>query len=283
MSNKINKRKNIALVVLTEFIRIKDAMAWSAISFIGFLLGISALSLNNYILPLSIFIVSTFCIVSFTFAMNNYYDADSDRENPRRMHINAIASGKISKKTGILLSIILVIIPLVVSILFKFEVFLFCAFLLFFGWAYSVPPLRIKGRPVMDVIWHLFGFFFLVLWGSFIAGSIGLINWLIAISFGVWSSVGQVGNHIRDYSFDKDSGTKTFAVWIGLDKAKTTIEILTLMHLIILIPLVLLYSLSYHITIIIVIIIPILGLIILRPKKGAFPTNRCFIYFLFYT
>jgi 4-hydroxybenzoate polyprenyltransferase len=217
--------------------------------------------------------------MSLTFAMNNYYDAGSDRENPRRMNINAIASGKISNQTGVILNIIFIIIPLVISILFKFEVFLFCVFLLFLGWAYSAPPLRLKGRPITDVVVHFVGFFSYVIWGSLIGGSIGLISWLMAISLGVWSTIGQIGNHIRDYYFDKESKTRTFAVWIGLDKAKITIEILTPLHLIILIPLILLYSLSYLSTIIILIGIPIMGFIIFRPKRGVFPTKRCFIYY----
>ena len=279
MSNKIDKNKNIALLFLTEFIRIKDVLAWSAISFVGFILGMSSLDLSSYIIPLLVFLVSTFFIMSFTFAINNYYDADSDRVNPRRKDVNAIASGKISKQTGFILNITFIIVPLVVSILYKFEVFIFCAFLLFLGWAYSASPLRTKSRPILDVIWHFLGFFSYVIWGSLIADSIGLINWLVAISIGVWSSVGQVGNHIRDYSFDKDSRTKTFAVWIGIDKAKSAIEILTLIHLILLIPLILLYSLSYPVTIIIVIGIPIIGFLILKPKKGAFPTKRCYIYY----
>ena len=279
VSNKISKKKNITLVILTEFIRINDAIKWSAISFGGFILGMSSFDLSSYIIPLLVFLVSTFFIMSFTFAINNYYDADSDRENPRRRNINAIASGKISKQTATSINIIFVIIPVIVSLLYKFEVFLFCIVFLTWMWIYSSPPLRLKSRPGIDVIWHFFAFFFIVIWGSFIAGSVGLINWLVAISIGVWSSVGQVGNHISDYSFDKDSGTNTFAVWIGIDKAKITIEILTLLHLILLIPLILLCSLGYLITIIIVIVIPIIGLIILKPRKGAFPTKRCYIYY----
>ncbi len=277
MNNKNNK--NIVLIFLTEFIRIKDVIAWSAISFSGFILGMSSLDLSSYIIPLLVFIVSTFFVMSFTFTLNNYYDADSDRENPRRMHINAIASGKISKHTGIILNITFIIVPLVVSILYKFEVFLFCTFLLFLGWGYSASPLRTKNRPGLDIIWHFLGFFSYVIWGSIIAGSVGLISWLVAISVGVWSSVGQVGNHISDYSYDKASGTKTFAVWIGLNKAKISIEILTILHLILLIPLILLYSLGYYITIALVIGIPVIGLLILKPKRGAFPTKRCFIYY----
>jgi len=276
----LNKqKKNIISVFFTEFIRLRCVLFWSAVSFGGFILGISSLDLSSYIIPLLVLLVSTFFIMSFTFAINNYYDADSDRDNPRRKHINAIASGIISKRAGIFLNLTFVIIPLVITFLFKIEVFIFCVFFLFWMWIYSSPPLRLKGRPSIDVIWHFFAVFLIVIWGSLIAGSINLINWLTAISLGVWSSVCQVDNHIRDYSFDKDSGTNTYAVWVGIDKAKTTISLLTLIHLILLIPLILLYSLSYYTTIIIIILIPLMGLLILKPKKGAYPTKNCFIYF----
>ena len=85
------------------------------------------------------------------------------------------------------------------------------------------------------------------------AGSIDVINWLVAISFGMWSLIAQVWNHINDYSFDKDSGTVTFAVWAGLDTAKTALKMIVLFHTIFLIPLIVLYSLSYLSTIVILI------------------------------
>ncbi|MCK4365562.1 MAG: UbiA family prenyltransferase [Thermoplasmatales archaeon] len=279
MSNKTDKKKNIVTVFLTEFIRIKDVVGWSLISFVGFILGISALSITMYIVPFLVFLICILCITSFTFAINNYFDADSDRENPRRMHINAIASGKISKQTGIFFIIAFAIIPLLISFFYKFEVFLFSGFLLFFGWSYSAPPLRLKGKPVMDVIWHFFGFFFGIIWSSLIVGPLGLISWLVAFSLGVFSAVGQVCNHIIDYSFDRDSGTKTFAVWTGIDNAKKTANALSLIHLLVLISLFLLYSLNYIVTIGIVIIIAVLGFLVLRPKKGAFPTRRCYTFY----
>ena len=268
------KRKNIVLVFLTEFIRITDVASWFAMSFLGFLLGVSILSFNRYIIPLFVFMVSTFFIGSFTFAINNYYDVDSDRKNPRRMHINAIASGKISKKTGFLLNLIFLIIPLFVCLLFQdIKVFLFCAFLLFSGWAYSAPPLRVKGRPGFDIIWHFFGFVLLVIWGSFIAGSIELINWLVAISIGIFSCIAQVWNHINDYSSDKDSGTVTFAVWAGFDTAKKTLKMIVIIHMIFLIPLILLYSLSYLPTILILIAGVIIGLVGVISKKDTLESS----------
>jgi 4-hydroxybenzoate polyprenyltransferase len=188
------------------------------------------------------------------------------------MHINAIASGKISKQTGIFLNTAFVIIPLVISMLFKIEVFLFCVLLLVWMWVYSSPPLRLKGRPGLDVIWHFFAFVLLILWGSLIAGSIDLINWLVAISFGIWSLIAQVWNHISDYSFDKDSGTVTFAVWAGLDTAKTALKMIVLLHTIFLIPLIVLYSLSYLSTIIILIGGAVITLFGVKPKKD-FPIS----------
>ena len=279
MNDKNCKKKNIVLFFLTEFIRIRGVVNWSAVSFIGFILGISSLELSSYLMPLLVFMVSTFCILSFTFVINNYYDADSDRENPRRMHINAIASGRISKQIGISLNVTFVAIPLVISILFKLEVFLLCVFLLFWMWSYSSPPLRLKGRYGLDVIWHFFAFFLLIMWGSLIAGSIDAINWLVAVSFGIWSCIAQVWNHIDDYSFDKESGTVTFAVWAGLDTAKTTLKAIVILNTIFLIPLILLYSLSYLYTIVILIGGSVFVLFGIKPKKD-FPAYP-FYYSLF--
>ena len=95
-------------------------------------------------IPLFFFVVSTFFILAFTFAINNYYDIDTDKENPRRAHLNAMSSGKISKQTGMVLNLIFIVIPLILSLFFTVEVFVFCAFLIFWMWAYSAPPLRFE-------------------------------------------------------------------------------------------------------------------------------------------
>jgi 4-hydroxybenzoate polyprenyltransferase len=266
-----------------EFFRISDVIKWSAISFGGFILGLASLDLDDNIIPFFVFLVSTFCIMSFTFAINNFYDADSDRENPRRKNINAIASGRISKHSGVFLIIILAILPLIFTILFKFEIFVFCSFLLFLGWAYSARPFRFKGRLVMDIIWHFLGFFFYVIWGSYIAGSIGLISWLAAISIGAFSLVGQVENHIFDYSFDKESKTKTLAVWLGLNKTKIILKLLTVLHLILLIPLILLYTIGYYLTIISTVFIAASGLIFLKQKKDVLSNQILFVKYSTYT
>lgn len=263
------KKKHIINVFLTEFIRIKGVLNWSIVSFIGFLLGMSSLNISKYIVPLEIFIISTFCILSFTFAINNHYDATSDRENPIKRRINAIASGRISKQTSLFLNTIFVITPLVTSFIYKFEVFLLCILFLVWMWIYSAPPIRLKGRSGIDIIWHFFAFLLLILWGSFIAGSINTINWLVAVSFGVFSCIAQIWNHIKDYSYDKNSGTKTYAVWVGLATAKKTLKIVVILHVIFLIPLLVLYSLNYYTTILILIAGAIVGIIGVKSNKDT--------------
>ena len=47
MAKKSDKKKNIVSIFLTEFIRIKDVIGWSLISFVGFILGISVLSIHT--------------------------------------------------------------------------------------------------------------------------------------------------------------------------------------------------------------------------------------------
>lgn len=279
MRNQINKRKNIVAVFLTEFIRFRGVFNWSAFSFIGFILGISSLKLSEYLIPLLVFIVSTFCILSFTFSINNYYDIDSDRRNPKKVHYNAMASGKISKKIGATLNAIFVIIALVVSFLFKLEVFFFCAFLIFWMWIYSSPPLRLKGRPGADILWHFIAFLLLILWGSIIAGSINLINWLAAISIGVFSCIAQIMNHMGDYEFDKESGTKTYAVSKGLEKTRTILKINGILQMILLAPLIILYSLDYISTISILFLGVVLGIYFMKSKKES-PSSAIYYFLL---
>ncbi|MDH7506846.1 MAG: prenyltransferase [Candidatus Thermoplasmatota archaeon] len=278
--------KNNLSLFLNEFIRISDAFKWTAISFVGFILGITQLSIIDYIIPFLIFVSSTLSIMAFTFAINNFYDTESDKKNPRRKESNAIASEIISKKTSVFYLLVLAIISIIISIfLFRIEVFIFCIFLLFLGWAYSAPPIRTKNIPGLDVIWHFIGFFSYIIWGSLIAGasvycgSISLMTWLIAISIGIFSCIGQVWNHIVDYSFDKDAKVMTFAVKIGLNKAKKTLILLIILHIIFLIPLILLFIIKNLITVILLIFCLIIGYILLKPKKTGFPSRQSFEFY----
>lgn len=242
MSDIYKENENISQIILTKFFRIKDVTYWVAITVLGFVLGLSSLSFSVYIIPFLVLIINAYCIGLFTFVINNLYDIEADKINPRRRNINAIASGEISEKTSKIFILILAIIPLFVSFLFgKFQLLLFSAILILMGWIYSAPPLRVKGLPGLDIIWHFFGFFLIVIYGSYIAGSVEFISILVAVSAGIFSCIYQIVNHILDYSYDKESKTVTFVVWLGLDKARFYMNSLIIIHIIIIIPIILLY------------------------------------------
>lgn len=269
MASPVEKKNGRIHDFFTGFIRIRGVLNWFAISFFGFLLGIPSLDITSYIIPLFFFVVSTFFILAFTFAINNYYDIDTDKENPRRAHLNALASGKISKQTGITFNLIFIVIPLVLSLFVTRKVFVFCAFLILWMWVYSAPPLRLKGRPGLDILWHFIAFLALVLWGSYLAGSVSLITLLVAVSLGIFGCFAQIDNHIHDYPFDKASGSKTFAVWIGLHNANISLKVSFILYLVFLIPLIVLFSLYSYLTILIVCGGIIGSIVIIKIKKST--------------
>lgn len=218
-------------------------------------------------------------MLSFTFAINNYYDVESDRINPKKIHFNAMAGGRISNKAGALAILILVVIALVtVALLSNPGALAFCMLFIFWMWAYSSPPLRLKGRPGVDILWHFIAFVLLVLWGSFIAGSLGASNWLVAISLGVFSCVAQVWNHYNDYAFDKESGIVTYAVSRGLDTTIVTLKIIVILHLILILPLIFLYSLHYVLTIGVFIAGILLGIYVANTKRKALGSSSAYYF-----
>jgi len=277
-TNEHSSGKKI-IIFFTQFLRIDDVIKWSAISLLGFLLGISSGSLENYLIPFGVFLVCTYCIMSFTFAVNNYFDADSDRRNPRRMHKNAIASGVISKKVALISNCFLAILALIISLVFSPFAFLFCGFLLLWMGLYSIPPFRLKGRPGVDVLWHFIAFASIILWGNILSGPFSLMSFLIAVSVALFSCIGQVWNHYVDYEFDKESGTKTYAVHFGRETTKKTIQFFLALHLLFLLPLFIFYIGSYLITLLVVLSGLVIGFLLLRPKKDGFPTKRSFEFY----
>jgi len=273
-------RNNKVLVVLTKYMRLDDVIMWMAISFIGFILGTTSFTLEAMILPFCVFVIATFFSMSFIFAINNYYDADSDRLNPRRRHKNALASGDISKTGAMAINMLCIGIALVLLAWYKPLAFVVAVLLFIWSVTYSLPPIRIKGRPGLDVIWHFFGFLYIVVLGALIAGSLSQLTWLMAVSLGVFSCIGQLGNHYSDYEFDKESGTQTFTVRYGLDTTKKTIEAILAIHLIILLLLFVLYSSHYLITVLFVVVCLVLGFVLLRPTKAGFPTRKSYEFYL---
>jgi 1,4-dihydroxy-2-naphthoate octaprenyltransferase len=99
--------------------------------------------------------------------------------------------------------------------------------------------------------------------------SVSLITLLVAVSFGIFGCFAQIDNHIHDYPFDKASGSKTFAVWIGIHKASIALQLSFILYLVFLIPLIVLFSLYSILTLLIVCGGIIGSVVIIKIKKSS--------------
>ena len=264
----------------TKFIRISDVIKWTMISGIGFIMGLPSLDLLPTIISLTVFLVATLAIMSFTFGINNYYDVASDRENPRRRDTNIFVTGQLSKSKGLFFNGLFCLMALLVTLLFRPSNVFLCGFILLWMWFYSAPPLRFKSRPPFDVLWHFIGFVLMILWGAVMAGTLSVLILFMALSLGVFSCIGQLWNHFVDYTFDRRSGIRTYAVDVGLSTTQKTLNVLIILHLILLSPLVYLSVSSVLGLSVILILAPMVFLLFMRPWRGGFPKKQSFQYYL---
>jgi 4-hydroxybenzoate polyprenyltransferase len=72
--------------------------------------------------------------------------------------------------------------------------------LVFLGGAYSVPPLRFKSIPLVDIITH--GLFFgtlLYLYGALVAGGPSAQTMIVGVSIFIYSITLELRNHLDDF------------------------------------------------------------------------------------
>jgi len=214
-------------------VRVRDWTGYLLISALGYFLGASLIGWTDYITFLTVVVTSSL-FLAFAFLINNCYDIKSDVNQSTKLSKNPIASGKMSQDEGIVLSCCLAGLGLIIALsgldLLSKVVYVF---LITWGGTYSVPPVRLKGVPVVDVVSHglalgsgLFLYGFLAASG----GSMTLQGFLVAISLFVYSMILEVRNHISDLEADLISSTRTTVCWLGKRKSEQMLSLLTLLH-----------------------------------------------------
>ncbi len=151
----------------------------------------------------------------FLFGVNDVYDYETDKLNPRKGSIEGSILDKKYHKSILISAFIMAIFILFSSILTKnLENLLSISALLFISYFYSSPPIRAKSIPFLDSIFNGLGFLF-----AFFAGySFG--RSLVEVPFKIYlAALGVCGIHslstIMDYEYDKKSDIKTVAVLLG--------------------------------------------------------------------
>ena len=155
--------------------------------------------------------------VGFAFMINDVEDADDDALNPAKIKRNPVSAGLLTKREANLASYLTALLAAVIYAMLSPATFIVGAISLIVGWIYSWGPVRLKSKPIVDLLSHvmmLAGF-------QFLAGHLAFANqlggrWFFPFLFLVSiSGYGELYNELRDYEGDVRAGLKHTAAVIG--------------------------------------------------------------------
>jgi 4-hydroxybenzoate polyprenyltransferase len=183
---------------------------------LAILMNVKWISLDNALLAFTAGVL----FVWYAFSINNCFDVDTDSLNPNKVKKNPIASGELSFEGWLILFITIALLGMVIAS--KTNPVMFAVYLLMILLAtiYSAP-LRLKARPIVDVLSH--GLFFgglPFLYGAAVDGRISGIEVLIALSVTLYSFALELRNHLDDYESDLRVGLKTTPIGFGREASK---------------------------------------------------------------
>ncbi|MBI2583630.1 MAG: UbiA prenyltransferase family protein, partial [Candidatus Aenigmarchaeota archaeon] len=155
------------------------------------------------------------CLASIT--VNHYFDREYDKKS-KQLYRFPVADGSISPNFAFGLSALLMLVPVLLALSFlDLNSFYLILFGIFVVLAYSMPPIRMKERPLLGLIWNGLGYgllpYYLALFVSDISITsdmhlFSLVPFLVAMS-------GHVLLQIRDIKDDKKAKVKTTSTVLG--------------------------------------------------------------------
>lgn len=152
----------------------------------------------------------------FAFMLNNIEDAPDDALDHDKRQRNVISSGQLSRREGIALSGATFVIALALYLAAGLATLAIGALTLALCYLYSAHPIRLKARPITDVVSHalmLSGL--LVAAGYYTYGAEPGPAWLVIAAASLFSAYGQFYNQVVDYDVDKAAGLRNTAVLLG--------------------------------------------------------------------
>lgn len=181
-----------------------------------FLIGFSFSNTELTFLPIIQILLLSFPYCIFLYGINDIYDYESDKLNPRKKLVEGIKLNPQHHSFVKNISLSIVLLLILVSLLsLNFSNIFGVLILLFFSYFYSAPPLRFKEKPPLDSFSNTMLYFFV----PFILG-FSFNNSIFTIPLNVYLiTICVMGIHsfstIMDYSVDKKVSDKTFSVVFG--------------------------------------------------------------------
>ena len=154
--------------------------------------------------------------MSFAFIINNIEDAADDARDPEKGRRNVISSGVLQRRDGYAVAAATLLMAFLLFAASGVWTLVTGAVTLILGYFYSAPPLRLKARPITDVVAHalmLSGL--LMMTGYFAYHHDPQAAWLVIAAAILFSAYGQFYNQVDDYDVDKASGLSNTVVLLG--------------------------------------------------------------------
>jgi len=219
-------------------LRLTDSRAYLGMAILGVSLG-GGFSEAVDTRPTMTISLALSCVLylGFAFSINNCFDRESDRLNPAKTRRNPAAIGTVSLPGGVVLAAVAGLGGLCLAGLASANrpaPLLLYISLLVVGASYSVPPVRLKGVPVLDLVSHGLGFgVLLFLYGFCATSTCSLAPRLIIVTVSVFlcSIFFEIRNHLDDLDMDKTAGTMTTACWLGRGGTEKLLKFVLFSHL----------------------------------------------------
>ena len=167
-------------------------------------------------------IIANLLSATFSFMVNDVEDWEDDAQDPKKKLRNPISAGQLTYWQGNIASFFVAIMSLVTfAAIGNTVVFVFGALSLVIGYLYSWKKVRLKSKPLVDIISHSYFLMSFALLTGYFAFSEFQPMLLVALGITVLSSIkADLYNEIRDFEVDRLSGLKNTAALIGLERTK---------------------------------------------------------------
>lgn len=162
------------------------------------------------------------------YVVNDVFDYESDKRNPRK---NSIEGGLLEPGTHrfMLVATAFINLPFIMYICATGTLAQSGFFLLIVAGAlsYSVPPMRLKERPVLDSMNSSFHFVSPLLFALIITSWQGSY-WLYVGAFFLWGVASHAFGAVQDIKADRQAGIRSIATFFG---ARATVRLSLVMYL----------------------------------------------------
>jgi len=180
--------------------------------------GLLAISQHNLTLDARLVLVTIANILAmcFAFMVNDVIDAPDDALTPRKKARNPVSNGTLTPTEANVATYGTLLVAFVLYLLAGGWALLIGGLTLALCYFYSVPPLRLKARPVTDVVSHalmLSGL--LIMAGYFAYDTAPGSAWAVIAAAIAFSAGGQFYNQLDDYEGDKAAGLRNTVVLLG--------------------------------------------------------------------